>query len=125
MSELISGKEALIALANGEIIEVKSPHDKWYCDWGTIDPRNTKLFLRYFFDDDYYKFRLKPETVKITIEVPAPFKPKHGQKFYYLNDEYDDGFSSWTECDNFRYIAVWRTEEEIKQVVEALRSVFK
>ena len=78
--KLISGKEALIALVNGEEVEFKDSVDKW---------ENIKhymgLSLFMFLDTpDWMKFRLKPRTITINgIEVPAPFEPKNGEDFYY------------------------------------------
>ena len=80
MTNLISGKEALIALANG-------------------------------------------------IEIPAPFEPKVGDYFYVICPT---SFTGYTEVfvenqknlECFTKLGAWRTEEEIKQVVAALRQVF-
>lgn len=117
--KLISGKEALIALANGEDVEWRHPERDWFkapqCGMRTQD-----------FFSGVYQFRLKPRTISINgIEVPAPFEPKEGDIFYYLNDDYPYGYM-WlrkTQDHNFKFGA-WRTEEEIKQVVAALRQVF-
>ena len=81
-----------------------------------------------------YEFRLKPRTISINgIEVPAPFEPKNGEDFYYL-DCTSDNYGGWAKTawrniksDSFKNNTVfgaWRTEEEIKQVVAALRQVF-
>lgn len=120
MSELISGKEALIALANGEEVEWRHPERDWFkapqCNMRTQD-----------FFSGVYQFRLKPRTITINgIEVPAPFKPKEGERFYYFSDEYTTGYAS-SDGSGFygdMSLGVWRTEEEIKQVVAALRSIF-
>ena len=127
MSELISGKEALIALANGEEVEWRHPERDWVkapqCGMRTQD-----------FFSGVYQFRLKPRTISINgIEVPAPFEPKNGEDFYYL-DCTSDNYGGWAktswrnvELDSFKNNTVfgaWRTEEEIKQVVAALRQVF-
>ena len=126
MSELISGKEALIALANGEEVEF------FYRDaWDSIG----EMIVIDHFTNDKFKFRLKPRTITINgIEVPAPFEPKNGEDFYYL-DCTSDNYGGWAktswrnvESDSFKNNTVfgaWRTEEEIKQVISALRSVFK
>lgn len=73
MSKLISGKEALIALANGEDVEVKHPHDKWYENWESLNSSGGKFFLLYLLDETIgYEFRLKPRTITINgIEVPS------------------------------------------------------
>ena len=121
MSKLISGKEALIALANGEDVECRAYEKNW------INANNNHHPLSLFFDDSF-QFRLKPRTITINnIEVPAcgdDYKPH--TFMFVLNslepceyskvilDESDETPPYW-----------WRTESEIKQVVSALRSVFK
>ncbi|MFW2105585.1 hypothetical protein [Acinetobacter guillouiae] len=121
--ELISGKEALIALANGEEVECKN--DVTGMDWCDANG----LLVKSFFDLTHmWEFRLKPRTITINgIEVPAPFESKEGERFYYFSDEYTTGYAS-SERTGFygdMRLGVWRTEEEIKQVVDALRKVFK
>ena len=58
MSELISGKDALIALANGEEVEWRHPERDWFkapqCNMRTQD-----------FFSGVYQFRLKPCTITI------------------------------------------------------------
>ena len=123
---LISGKEALIALANGENVQYSyktKPEDLFFKDL-TI---NSSLRIDEIFSGQHFMLRLKPRTITLNgIEVPAPFEPKQGDIFYYLNDDYPYGYM-WlrkTQDHNFKFGA-WRTEEEIKQVVDALRKVFK
>ncbi|MEG1091686.1 MAG: hypothetical protein RSE38_10170 [Acinetobacter sp.] len=115
MSELISGKEALIALANGEDVEY---FDEKLNEFVYMDM--THHFNR--------KFRLRPRTITINgIEVPAPFEPKDGEdcRAYVIDTRNVNGYD-WQHSSHYKsgYI-VWRTESEIKQVVAALRSVFK
>ena len=119
MSELISGKEALIALANGEEVECKN--DVTGMDWSDA----TGLLVRSFFDPTHmWGFRLKPRTIIINgIEVPAPFEPKEYEDCYMLTDLYEHGYTR-TSWKYSKSVPAWRTEEEIKQVVAALRQVF-
>ena len=125
--KLISGKEALIALANGEEVEVSHPHDKWYEGWESLNSSGGKFFLLYLLDETTgYKFRLKPRTITINgIEVPAPFKPKEGEKVYRLAPAVPRGYTEFYfgEDENEGQFGAWRTEEEIKQVVAALRQI--
>lgn len=124
MSELISGKEALIALANGEEVQFCDHMGVWHN--AGIHTHAIGLFL-----NDCYKFRLKPRTITINgIEVPAPFEPNIDDIYYFINSSNLKGYGSNKfnndgddECLTF--YGAWRTEEEIKQVVEALRSIFK
>ena len=131
--KLISGKEALIALANGESVQCANAVT---LNWSDVDGDcHIDLFTtaknRNGFD---FVFRLKPRTITLNnIEVPAPFEPKNGEDFYYL-DCTSDNYGGWAktswrnvESDSFKNNTVfgaWRTEEEIKQVVAALRQVF-
>lgn len=78
MSELISGKEALIALANGEEVQhynkkmatfgsIVKDHDWGGCDELTISD----------FNSDKWSFRRKPKTFMLNgIKVPKPNKPE-------------------------------------------------
>ena len=131
--KLISGKDALIALANGSVVQGNIGFG-----WIDID-LNDGILLNSFIternrDGIAVKFRLKPKTITLNgIEVPAPFEPKNGEDFYYL-DCTSDNYGGWAktswrnvESDSFKNNTVfgaWRTEEEIKQVVAVLRQVF-
>lgn len=122
--KLISGKEALIALANGE--EVEWTHFS-VGEWHKVPQKTAKL--QYFLDDDLgWKFRLKPRTISINgIEVPVPFEPKFGDMVWCLSELTPSGYEARTAYepeDFFSNLGYWRTEEEIKQVVAALRQVF-
>ena len=119
MSKLISGKEALIALANGEEVQIKCvKDDEWYdsTQWTVGE------LLRW-----QGEFRLKPCTITINgVEVPAPFEPKDGDEVWCISDDHGYGYCMYDwQINHSVVIGVWRTEEEIKQVVSALRSVFK
>ncbi|WP_347452829.1 hypothetical protein [Acinetobacter thermotolerans] len=118
--KLISGDEAKKAWANGETIEFH------YADtiWAEL-PSCAQLSI---FEDEEIKFRLKPRTITLNgIEVPAPFEPKSGDMVWCLNELSEKGYearSAYNSDDFTAHIAYWRTEEEIKQVVAALRQVF-
>ena len=126
MSELISGKEAKLAWANGEQLQISNTIVGE--DFYDMDDSKTTLNI---FDLDFYKFRLKPRTITLNnIEIPAPFEPKEGDKYYHISIQTSLGYG-WDEWEDSDYDArasifgAWQTEEEIKQVVSALRSVFK
>ena len=126
MSELLSGKEAKLAWANGKKLQIANTIVGE--DFYDIDDSNTMLNI---FDLDFYKFRLKPRTITLNnIEVPAPFEPKKGDKYYHISIQTSLGYG-WDEWESSDYDArasifgAWRTKEEIKQVVSALRSIFK
>ena len=120
MSELISREEAKLAWANNKEVEYM-PLNKWNLLGGS-----TPLSI---FDRDDVKFRLKPRTITINgIEVPAPFEPKEDCLVYILDDSRQEGFREYDydiEDTGALFFGVWRDKDEIKQVVSALRSVFK
>lgn len=118
MSKLISRKEAKLAWANDKEVEYM-PLNKWNLLGGS-----TPLSI---FDRDDVKFRLKPRTILINgIEVPAPFEPKEGDEVWHIFPTLEKGYGwCYENGDQMTQFGAWRTEEEIKQVVSALRSVFK
>lgn len=123
MSDLISGKDAKLAWANGEELEFYSPDlDVWF-------GLNDEPFMSDVFDTR--PIRLKPKTIKINgIYVSAPFEPKVGDIYYFINSSNLKGygfnkFSNDGDDECLTFYGAWRTEEEIKQVVTALRSIFK
>ena len=125
MSKLISGKEALIALANGEEVQIKCVRDD---EWYESTLWTVGELLRW-----QGKFRLKPRTITINgIEIPATFKPVEGDAFYYLSPEDECGYDYKCFVEGYPHFdgnkiqfGAWRTESEIKQVVAAQRIVFK
>ena len=124
MSELISGKEALIALANGAEVEYKTT-DNAGSKWHQAKMLTVNTIMN--FDDACILFRLKPRTITINgVEVPRN-KSKHDKdSVVWIISTASENWYDWiygSDCDsNTLY---WETEEEIKQVVAALRSVFE
>ena len=121
MSELISGKEALIALANGKKLQARDAHA-----WKDV----TSDVPLSIFDMPMIMFRLKPRTITINgFDVPAPFEPKDWDEFWILFESHYSPCGYKLVLPDSQYselcYGAWRTEEEIKQVVEALRSIFK
>jgi hypothetical protein len=120
--KLISGKEALIALANDQDVEYMDTSNTFKSlGWSNAFGLETNLFF-----SDRFKFRLKPKTILINgIEVPAPFEPKDNEKSFRLAPIIECGYTEIHGSDDCELqFGAWRTEEEIKQVVAALRQVF-
>lgn len=114
---LISGADALRALADGDYVE-------YWCEdleqWVFMDMQNH--FKR--------KFRLKPRTITLSLEIPAPFEPKVGEVFFALYPTAVGGYSKMhitdqKRMDDYAKLGAWRTEEQVKQVVAALRGGIK
>lgn len=125
MSELISGKEAKLAWANGEDVEFRILSSLNHKEWKNIYDASNGFSIQEF-DAEEIDFRLKPRTITINgIEVPAPFEPKHGDYVFYITDSENCGWREIKYFKNFKcQFGAWHTEDEIKQVVSALRSIF-
>ncbi|HCM9740763.1 TPA: hypothetical protein N5O32_001842 [Acinetobacter baumannii] len=117
---LISGAEALRALADGKEVEGFSEENE---EWIPIVYFSVQEVV-----NGLYKFRIKPQTIKLELELPKPFEPEEGEKYWWINPNAKLGYE-WDTNDlertDFNRIAmsVWRTEEEIKQVVAQLRKI--
>lgn len=132
MSELISGKEALIALANGEEVEFKRHvnNSPWLKAKELKASEILNLCMVLGINNYSIEFRLKPRTITINgIEVPAPFEPKDGDEFWILFESHYSPCGYKLVLPDSQYselcYGAWHTEDEIKQVVAALRSIFK
>lgn len=106
------------ALASGERVEWS---DVDFNGWRIVDG-DTRVGI---FDDNY-TFRIKPKTIKLEFEIPPPFEPKIGEEVWFISDDHGCGYSRYEHGEHSTYVfGCWRTEEEIKQVVAALRSIKK
>lgn len=128
---LVDGKAALTAALAGETVQIT--FEPWEeKSWENFNPLEDELSTKVFFtgmSTDVRKvfFRIKPKTILINgVEVPAPFTPKDGDTVWHINTHSGCGYSmnSWSE-DGYESFMLWRTEEEIKQVVAALGKVFE
>ena len=123
---MITGKEAKIHLAKE--LEVEYFNKKY----PTLGWNDANELNGYQFTAPHYKFRLKPRTITINgIEVPAPFEPEYQDEYWHITVASNKGYQKnvWTKHtdieENNSQFGAWRTEDEIKQVVAALRSIFK
>lgn len=119
MSELISEIEAFTAWKNGQSVEIYDESMCWH-------PLLRDHGLCVFDSNGRVKFRLKPRTITINgIEVPCN-KSKHDKDdVVWVINTVCENWYDWTygsNCDsNTLY---WKSEEEIKQVVAALKKIF-
>ncbi|EXT33370.1 putative aB1gp47 [Acinetobacter sp. 25977_6] len=89
---LISGD---VALANVHKCIVQYLHDdEPYGRWTTItDHLWSQYHLGMFLDPDTkFKFRFKPQTIKLELELPKPFEPRDGDDCFIVDSEQEDGF---------------------------------
>ncbi|MGQ1216113.1 hypothetical protein ACT4Z6_16220 [Acinetobacter baumannii] len=106
----LEGHPVQFMLANGDFIDITS---------------DTTLGI--FEKDGGYSFRLKPQTIKLELELPKPFEPEEDCHVYILDDGKTDGYRRYfyeVHGDKGNtFIGIWRTEAEVKQVVEQLRKI--
>lgn len=116
---LIGGADALRALVDGKEVEGFSEENE---EWIPIVYFSVQEVV-----NGLYKFRLKPQTIKLELELPKPFEPEEDCHVYILDDGKTDGYRRYSyEVHGDKgntFIGIWRTEEEIKQVVEQLRKI--
>lgn len=117
---LISGAEALRALADGKEVEGFSEENE---EW---------IPIVYFSVQDVvnglYKFRLKPQTIKLELELPKPFEPKVGDIYWFLSPFYSTGYDHCTFANDSSdklhvQYGAYRSEDDVKKAVEQLRKI--
>ena len=125
MSKLISGKEAFDAAYNG-------CEAQWRWTGKDVEWRDLEGGTAFSINElkgGACEFRLKPRTITINgIEVPAPFEPKEDDRVWVIDSHRDCGYGPLffnSAEPKYTQFGSWRTEDEIRQVVSALRSVFK
>ncbi len=118
---LISGAEAFTYLigGNNDVQTKLNDTEKW---------RDVPTGMSWAaFANPDRKFRLKTQTIKVELELPKPFEPEEDCHVYILDDGKTDGYRRYSyEVHGDKgntFIGIWRTEEEIKQVVEQLRKI--
>ncbi|HHP0285042.1 hypothetical protein [Acinetobacter baumannii] len=126
---LISGAEALRALADGKEVDV---HESTYKNEVWFNLKETKFTPAEILAEKVRNkpytltFRLKPQTIKLELEIPAPFQPKEGEECCYISDESIDGYHT-VSYNSERYsgmiFGLYRPSD-IEKVVALFRSAF-
>ncbi|MCW1517775.1 hypothetical protein [Acinetobacter baumannii] len=126
---LISGAEALRALIDGHEVQGRLENQ---VQWTDINPKSDDTLVKSFLTEKNRigircYFRFKPQTIKLELELPKPFEPEEDCHVYILDDGKTDGYRRYSyEVHGDKgntFIGIWRTEDEIKQVVEQLRKI--
>ncbi|RSP52473.1 hypothetical protein EA736_07965 [Acinetobacter baumannii] len=114
---LISGADALRALADGKDVQVRTElTTNWDNDTATYSVEEI-LAEETAETDDYSSmklfFRLKPQTIKLELEIPAPYKAKIGGR---------EDTSFVLNVGRHQYC--YNNEEDYTKARDALESVF-
>ncbi|MGE9778951.1 hypothetical protein [Acinetobacter baumannii] len=113
---LISGAEALRALADGKEVEynwLNQKSSKWMLISEELKQFNLYEILSGTTEFGAIKFRLKPQTIKLDLEIPAPYKAKIGGR---------DDTSFVLNVGRHQYC--YKTEEDYTKARDALEAVF-
>lgn len=102
---LISGADVLRALADGKEVEGFSEENE---EWIPIVYFSVQEVV-----NGLYKFRLKPQTIKLNLEIPAPYKAKIGGR---------DDASFVMNVGRHQYC--YKTEDDYTKARDALEAVF-
>lgn len=116
---LISGADALRALADGKEVEYR-----YGTSWESVTGNQILITA---ITGDKFEFRLKPQTIKVELELPKPFEPKDGDIYWFITCRTEKGYSCRNHKarhgDSGMQFGAYRTEAEVKQVVEQLRKI--
>ncbi|HFF2858377.1 TPA: hypothetical protein ACGCCS_000739 [Acinetobacter baumannii] len=116
---LISGVEAYDLI--GKRVEVEA---LCFQKNGTFKWEDAKYLPACDILNDGFDFRLKPQTIKVELELPKPFEPKVGEEVWFISDDHGCGYSRYEHGEHSTYVfGCWSTEAEVKQVVEQLRKI--
>ncbi|MDC4146521.1 hypothetical protein [Acinetobacter baumannii] len=120
---LISGADVPALIKKGESVQFRSVFNvQGGGEWQDLNlERDEEEFSLGDLINTRFEWRLKPQTIKLELELPKPFEPKDGEKYWIISDDYENGYTSSTYPRVT--IGAWKTEEEIKQVVEQLRKI--
>lgn len=133
---LISGADALNDYSNAQVsYDFASGEYKWLplseCGFSIAQILKGHAYADDSFSETKLVFRIKPSTITLNVEIPAPFEPKEGEEFFILaplsvtGHTKVQGITTQVLLDEYVKLGAWRTEEEIKKVVTALRGGIK
>ena len=74
--EEVSGLDVFIRMFDGEVVQYFAGEK-----WSEANPFNWSVSN---LKDGDFKFRVKRPTLKINVEIPKPFTPKHGEEYWYV-----------------------------------------
>ncbi|WP_151698270.1 hypothetical protein [Acinetobacter sp. TUM15051] len=116
---LISGADALRALADGKEVEFKHDTQGWVPCLGL----NIERVL-----GGWHQMRLKPQTIKLELELPKPFEPQMGDRYWIIHPAFKQGYTEgmFGEADKheaFQQFGAYKTEDDVKNAVEQLRKI--
>ena len=121
--KILYHEDMLLALLAGKEVEFLDDSTNQF-DFFLVGSHSLNMF-----NQPEREFRLKPEMVKLEIELPKPFKPKVGDKYYHIDVRSLTGYNcNWfdgavSDMQNIMYGA-WKEKSDIEAVVQIYQNVF-
>lgn len=128
---LISGADVPALIKKGESVQFRSVFNvQGGGVWKDLNlERDEEEFSLGDLINTRFEWRLKPQTIKLELELPKPFEPRDGDECFIVDSEQEDGFYRFTYSEdsgfhqNFIQFGAYRTEEDVKKAVEQLRKI--
>ncbi|EJD6060259.1 hypothetical protein ACY2LX_003502 [Acinetobacter baumannii] len=122
---LISGADALADITN--VQHAYDDRDVWYTtQYSTLTI--PEILKGETSDGRKINFRLKPQTIKVELDLPKPFEPKVGDIYWFLSPFYSTGYDHCTFANDSSdklhvQYGAYRSEDDVKKAVEQLRKI--
>ncbi|MDC4679312.1 hypothetical protein NQ804_04270 [Acinetobacter baumannii] len=126
---LISGADVPRLIKEGNQIQLRAAIGFKLGEWKDLDlERDEEEFSLGDLINFRFEWRLKPQTIKVELELPKPFEPKLGDMYWFISPFYSTGYDSSVfedhQADQLQVqYGAYRTQDEIKQVVKQLRKI--
>lgn len=126
---LISGADVPRLIKEGNQIQLRAAIGFKLGEWKDLDlERDEEVFSLGDLINTRFEWRLKPQTIKLELELPNPFEPKEGDEYFYIStlqhclyshDVWSDEPADITQAA----FGAYRTEDDVKKAVEQFRKI--
>ena len=114
--EEVSGIEAFTRAYDGEYAQYSTNNSEmsWLsfekCSWDFDELRGNT-----------FKFRVKRQTLKINVEIPKPFTPKHGEEYWYIcSTATEKAYKTVYSGEGDQMLGCYKTKEDALLAFEIL-----
>lgn len=127
---LISGVDIPSLIKKGESVQFRSAFNvQGGGEWQDLNlERDEEELSLGDLINTRFEWRLKPQTIKLELELPKPFEPKVGEKYWFIDSTEEKGyrltcFDNDENDQDVMQFGVYRTEDDVKKAVEQLRKI--
>lgn len=126
---LISGADVPRLIKEGNQIQLRAAIGFKLGEWKDLDlERDEEELTLGDLINSRFEWRLKPQTIKVELELPKPFEPKLGDIYWFISPFYSTGYDHCTftndSADKLHVqYGVYRSEDDVKKAVEQLRKI--